>query len=170
MASPHGKVVSLPGFMPYGSATGIRLRAGKPRAVANYEGKRVCERKIAKADLASLRELLPLAFNSNNPWGVTLSGLDPAVLLVEYGEGHQTRWHIDYRPHMGDFKKLTLVCALSDGYEGGQLLMHEGFDEPVPLGLGDAVIFPSVFMHRVTPVVSGTRAVLVAWCRGPAYV
>jgi hypothetical protein len=32
---------------------------------------------------------------------------------------------------------------------------------------GDAVIFPSFTLHRVTPVLSGIRIVLSAWISGP---
>jgi PKHD-type hydroxylase len=31
------------------------------------------------------------------------------------------------------------------------------------------IAFPSLFLHRVTPIVSGVRKALVIWATGPAF-
>jgi PKHD-type hydroxylase len=34
---------------------------------------------------------------------------------------------------------------------------------------GAIIAFPSFFLHRVTPIVSGVRKALVIWATGPAF-
>ena len=67
-------------------------------------------------------------------------------------------------------RKLTMVIQLSDPseYEGGQLELFEDIQIPKQKGL--VAMFPSFGnYHRVTPVLSGTRKVLVAWIWGPPF-
>mgnify|MGYP001248020834 CR=1 FL=1 len=78
-------------------------------------------------------------------------------------------WHHDYNEGPTPARKLTVVVQLSDpsDYEGGQL---EIFPEvEVPKKRGMVCMFPSYLYHRVTPVLSGTRKVLVAWIWGPPF-
>ena len=39
----------------------------------------------------------------------------------------------------------------------------------MPLKKGDIVVFPSQMEHRVNPILSGERKVIVAWAWGPLY-
>ena len=41
--------------------------------------------------------------------------------------------------------------------------------KPPFLKKGDVLVFPSIMHHRVHPVLSGERRVLVAWAWGPLY-
>jgi predicted 2-oxoglutarate/Fe(II)-dependent dioxygenase YbiX len=58
---------------------------------------------------------------------------------------------------------LTVLGALNDDYEGGELIMFE--DTVVPMPKGSIVIFPSVFLypHKVNPVIKGVRYSFVSW-------
>tara|TARA_R110002012_G_scaffold202712_2_gene371877 strand:- start:1060 stop:1704 length:645 start_codon:yes stop_codon:yes gene_type:complete len=53
---------------------------------------------------------------------------------------------------------------LSDDYEGGSFLMHTDVG-PVSkqLKAGEAVIFPIIYPHGVTPVTKGTRENILGW-------
>jgi len=65
--------------------------------------------------------------------------------------------------------KISVVVELAaGGYEGGgiEVFYGEGTSNRIPLGQGDALIFPSFIMHRALPVQSGTRWTLVSWLTG----
>ena len=53
---------------------------------------------------------------------------------------------------------------LNDNYEGGNFLMHTDIG-PVSkqLKAGEAVIFPIIYPHGVTPVTKGTRENILGW-------
>ena len=55
-------------------------------------------------------------------------------------------------------------------YEGGQVLLHDG-PEPWPITAeqGYVTVWPSWTLHEITPVTSGERWAMVAWCLGPSF-
>jgi len=82
-------------------------------------------------------------------------------------------WHTDMDPHdRMTSRKLSMVLILSDPneYEGGHLQIKTSVDnitlEPKK---GRAWFFPSYVLHRVTPVIKGTRKTAVLWANGPAW-
>jgi PKHD-type hydroxylase len=95
--------------------------------------------------------------------------------VARYGAedaGH-FHWHSDIgQGRVAARRKLTLVIQLSDAgdYDGGALETW-GNAEPSaqPKGQGDAVLFPSFLLHRVTPVTAGVRWSLTQWVHGPAF-
>lgn len=102
-----------------------------------------------------------------------LNGFDdidyPTVLRYEAEvEDHFAR-HTDSGPAFPN-RKLTCVVQLSDpnDYRGGDLLFPDaGFIAPRNRGL--LIVFPAFVTHQVTPVVSGTRHVIVGWVGGPTF-
>jgi PKHD-type hydroxylase len=81
-------------------------------------------------------------------------------------------WHIDVGPDSSR-RKLSVVVQLSDPseYEGGELQIWTGGKEPsiIEKDQGTVIIFPSFFLHQVTPVTKGTRRSLVLWVDGPPF-
>jgi PKHD-type hydroxylase len=67
-------------------------------------------------------------------------------------------------------RKLSFSLMLNDDYVGGdfEFLVSQ---EPIRHNLkkGDMLLFPSFFMHRVTPVTEGVRKSLVSWVTGPKF-
>ncbi len=58
----------------------------------------------------------------------------------------------------------TLFLEDPDAYEGGELVVEDLFGEHrVKLPAGDLVLYPASSLHRVTPVVSGTRTASFFW-------
>ena len=58
----------------------------------------------------------------------------------------------------------------ADSYEGGDLqFMINNKTVTAPREKGTIIIFPSFVMHRVTPVIKGTRESIVGWVSGPPY-
>lgn len=118
-------------------------------------------------------KLAPLVTSSNNRWfRFHLAGFNEALQLTHYHSVTKSHygWHEDYG-HEPAFqhRKLSVVVALNDGYEGGNFeFLHTG---KVPEATkGSVIIFPSFLTHRVTPVSEGERWSLVAWVNGPPFV
>lgn len=58
----------------------------------------------------------------------------------------------------------TLFLNSPEDYEGGELILVTPFGEQkVKLLPGDAVVYPSSYLHRVEEVTSGQRIVAVSW-------
>ncbi len=95
--------------------------------------------------------------------------------VARYGaerEGH-FGWHSD----IGDGalaakRKLTMVVQLSasDDYDCGDLeVMPSAHVVAASRNRGCATLFPSMLLHRVTPVTRGERHSLTIWAHGPAF-
>tara|TARA_B100000287_G_C20668364_1_gene792529 strand:- start:2405 stop:3019 length:615 start_codon:yes stop_codon:yes gene_type:complete len=77
-------------------------------------------------------------------------------------------WHMDIGYGNVNRRKLATTVQLSDpdDYEGGDFQCWYGGQNGFinfPREKGDVLIFPSFFMHRVTPIKSGERKALVFW-------
>lgn len=97
------------------------------------------------------------------------------IQLTRYPEGQEGfyDWHVD-RGSRGtaQHRKLTMVVQLSnpDTYEGGSLILNgAGVEETAPVPQGGAVFFPAYVLHRVSPVLKGSRYSLVTWVHGPNF-
>lgn len=85
----------------------------------------------------------------------------------KYDKNTEMRLHCDHITTLfdGDVRGvpiLTVLGALNDEYEGGELIL---LDEVINLKPGSLMIFPSNFLypHKVTPVIKGTRYSYVSW-------
>ena len=86
--------------------------------------------------------------------------------------GGKYDWHKDSVLGKNYDIKLTVIVNISTTqYEGGkfELFLNEpisidSLDEP-----GSILIFPSYFMHRVTPVTKGNRETVSFWIHGPNF-
>jgi PKHD-type hydroxylase len=86
-------------------------------------------------------------------------------------EGGHYDWHVDQGP-LAVQRKLSVSVQLSHGhdYEGCDLQFVGGNKtETGPRERGTVIAFPSYVLHRVTPIVSGTRKALVVWTTGPNF-
>jgi len=92
-----------------------------------------------------------------------------SILFSRYEEGMSYGRHVD-NALMGNQNKLrsdiSLTVFLSEPstYGGGELVLEtiEG-EQAIKLEAGDAMVYPSSFLHRVEPVTEGIRLVAVAW-------
>ncbi len=131
-------------------------------------------------------------FNEVNPatdiWQFDLSFFENIQYLryesskesFSYSEHDHFDWHNDMM--MSDDKvnlmtrklSMTLMLSHKEDYTGGEFefaSVRAGKinTKEISLDYGDILIFPSIMEHRVKPVTSGVRNVLVAWEWGPMF-
>jgi hypothetical protein len=106
-------------------------------------------------------------FASFDEWFNGWDGYTP-VRFNKYDPKTEMKLHCDHIHSMFDGNRkgvpiLTVLGALNDDYEGGELLMFG--DYRIHLPAGSVMVFPSNFMfpHEVKPVKSGVRYSYVSW-------
>ncbi|HEY6455757.1 MAG TPA: 2OG-Fe(II) oxygenase [Steroidobacteraceae bacterium] len=102
-----------------------------------------------------------------------ITGLENVQYSVHHGnEAGHYHWHIDHGPHNLKRRKISMSIQLTDPsqYEGCDLQFQVSNTIGVaPRKRGTGIAFPSFLLHRVTPIISGTRKALVVWAVGPAF-
>jgi PKHD-type hydroxylase len=92
--------------------------------------------------------------------------------LTRYSDGDFFNWHLDFGAGEISARKLSMTIQLSDPdeYEGGdlQFMINEKI-VTAPREKGTLIIFPSFMIHRVTPIIRGTRQSIVGWVSGPPF-
>ena len=124
-------------------------------------------------------DLWNMAIEANRDFfNVHVTKLD-FVQLAEYDSSYQG----EYKAHHDVFwlnndpsyhRKISCIIQLTDPneYTGGdfELIDTSTFPEREDLRQqGTVIFFPSFFMHRATPVLSGTRYSIAAWFEGPKW-
>lgn len=99
-------------------------------------------------------------------WNFDITGWQQPLRISKYYEGKSMDWHLDHIDT--DESKLAFSVALNTDYEGGEF---ELIDTDMPtLKVGQGIVFPAYHAHRVKPVTSGTRYVLLGWLTGPRFI
>ena len=114
-----------------------------------------------------------IAESNNKMWKFDLSTMNEQIQYTEYygtQEGGY-EWHMDCGIEIQNQRKISVTVQLSDSdeYEGGDLEFNIGKKLVAPRVQGAAVIFPSFYLHRVTPVTKGVRKSFVLWVGGEPY-
>lgn len=90
------------------------------------------------------------------------------LLVSRYRPGMEYGLHVDDAMMQGVRTDLSFTVFLSppETYVGGELVI-EGNDaeNAIKLAAGSAVVYPTTSLHRVAPVTSGERLVVVGWVR-----
>ncbi len=89
------------------------------------------------------------------------------LALARYGIGGHLRVHSDSLPHINRWRRWSLVLYLNDDFEGGATsfpLLGKEFKA----GAGQALLFPSHYVHRAEPVKAGHKYVLVFFLGDPS--
>ena len=91
-----------------------------------------------------------------------------SIRFNRYGIGQIMRQHHDHIHSLFDGNEkgipvLSFILNLNDDYEGADLFFWE--NHVVPLGKGDIIMFPSLFLfpHGVTEAKKGKRYCAVSW-------
>ena len=97
-------------------------------------------------------KILPPRFNRYSGGGTYGFHVDGAVMHLAHGE--QLRSDIS----------CTLFLSAPEEYDGGELVISDTYGEhEVKLPAGDAIVYPSSSLHRVTPVTRGARVASFFW-------
>ncbi len=113
-------------------------------------------------------KLAAIAASSNEQtFGFDIGKLEEGFQFTKYESGDHYSWHAD----VGDEdersrRKISITVQLNDDYEGGELQFFPSRIQ-APKRKALVAVFPSFLVHRVAPVLSGTRYSLVAWVAGP---
>ena len=99
-----------------------------------------------------------------------LLGIIHSIQLLHYkGEekGHYD-WHVDIGNETASTRKISVSVPLSDPseYVGGALEFNSGQILTGANEKGSITMFPSYLLHRVSPLTSGERWVMVIWVHG----
>jgi PKHD-type hydroxylase len=66
--------------------------------------------------------------------------------------------------HVRSDISCTLFLSEPDEYDGGELIVSDTYGEhEVKLPAGDAIVYPSSSLHKVTPVMRGARFASFFW-------
>jgi len=119
--------------------------------------------------------------NTKAKWNFKLNEFEPLQYTVYEINDHYD-WHIDShsKPYPnGLIRKISFTLCLNEEYEGGEFEISKPNPKPEKhinikfndkFTLGTVISFPSFVWHKVNPVTSGTRKVLVGWAVGPSFV
>jgi len=119
-------------------------------------------------------KLQNMIFEANEMmWKMNITHMREEIQYTEYYDNNSGgyEWHMDCGKGIQNQRKISVTVQLSDPdeYEGGDLEFNIGKQITAPRGKGNVVIFPSFFLHRVTPVTKGTRKSFVLWVGGEPY-
>jgi len=136
-----------------------------------------------------LKEVTPVVNEANEKtgWNFLLREFEPLQYTIYNIRDHYD-WHIDTHAKAyknGLVRKLSFTICLNDdetennNYKGGKFEIcvphpryqkHKYFKFKETFKQGTIIVFPSHVWHKVHPVTSGTRKVLVGWVVGKPFV
>ena len=149
---------------------------------AYLSDRRKCKMSVIEND--DVMKFVFAQFNEVNPatdiWQFNLSYFENVQYLRYNGGDDHFDWHNDMM--ISDDKNdpmtrklsMTLMLSHKEDYEGGEfefasVRAGQLNTKEINLDYGDILIFPSLMEHRVKPVTSGVRNVLVSWAWGPLF-
>jgi len=123
--------------------------------------------------------LIQIASHINNTYyDYELAGFEYFQYTEYNGKDSKYDYHTDMifgdqvSPNMLLPRKLSFSLILSNPseYTGGEFeILTSKSPVAVPQTRGRVIAFPSFVMHRVTPLISGTRKSIVFWALGPKF-
>ena len=141
-----------------------------------------------KPDEWLFSKILGIIMNFNSQpegYGFDVHGLAEPPNIMRYmapdidkhGKPGKYDWHMDVGPGtVPSMRKISYSILLNPGeYEGGELCFHIGrYDGTHPgqttkEALGTIILFPSYCVHRVSPMIKGTRYAVVGWAHGNSF-
>ena len=105
----------------------------------------------------------------NTTFNYKLSGIQDIQYLEYHAEDNaHYDWHINASSGLASMRKISISWVLNQGFKGGDLQFFDDGGEIVTYNSvpNKLVSFTSFLNHRVTPVTSGIRKVLVCWIFG----
>ncbi|MBL4906181.1 MAG: 2OG-Fe(II) oxygenase [Sneathiella sp.] len=116
-----------------------------------------------------------ISIANSSLWRFDLGGFadDDMPWVMNYCRtGDHNDWHVDLGQAATASRKLGFSLQLTNGdqYEGGDLGFHRLKKNRGELtGKGTLIVFPAFWLHRVAPMTTGKRKVVVGWIHGPSF-
>lgn len=163
-------------------AYGDRLTLEKATVAAEVQGKEDESTRISRTAWIARNAETEWFYNrmeraarmlNDKIWQFALSGFSELFQYTVYDGQERAHfdWHVD-QGYVAVQRKLSISLQLTDGdqYEGCDLQFHgRKIIDTAPRERGAIVAFPSYVLHRVTPIVRGTRKAVVIWVTGPSF-
>lgn len=138
------------------------------KLTAGWHAKQVKHnQQLAKTEGQDVRDLVQSALSGHPLFQAAVRPKQIHSLLISrYTAGMEYGRHVD-NALMGNLRadvSFTVFLSEPHDYDGGELVIEGADDEQsYKLAAGSAIIYPSSTLHRVDPVVGGTRLVAVGW-------
>jgi PKHD-type hydroxylase len=138
------------------------------RSAADSYARKVDISYLQAATLPWVTRRLEQVARTANIWKLRLSRIEHPMRIQRYRRNDYNDTHSDYEYAEGEYTKVTIVAPLvcRSEWTGGDLEIGNAYRAP-RIDQGDAVLFPSFVLHRVTKVTAGQRLILSAWVSGP---
>ena len=153
-----------------GELSGARFEDG--RRTAGWAAQSVKNNTQLASESAAHASIVKIAIDAMSAHEVVMAAALPRAfrppLVSRYETGMSYGRHVDDAvmgtPAMRTDISFTLFISDPAQYEGGELVleMSEG-EHSYKLDAGAVVLYPSTALHRVDPVTSGERTVVVGW-------
>jgi predicted 2-oxoglutarate/Fe(II)-dependent dioxygenase YbiX len=99
---------------------------------------------------------------------IKINGFDGTKLddfqFTEYEATGHFDWHVDSTNDVYPDRYYSAIILLNDEYSGGELEIIESNQKTIiEKNIGNLILFPSTYRHRVLPILTGKRYSLVNW-------
>lgn len=143
------------------------------KLTAGWHAKLVKNNQQLKRNAPECKNLKQLVIKALQRHALFQSAVRPkvihSILFSRYDRGMSYGSHVD-NAIMGEGVgwrsdvSFTLFLSAPSEYEGGELVLQGADDErAIKLDSGAAIVYPSTTLHRVNPVMDGSRLVVVGW-------
>ena len=108
--------------------------------------------------------------NADNFKYVMLPRSTSTPFFLKYTEGMHYAFHNDFYMMNNEIRSdysVSIFLSEPDEYEGGELVLRMGNSEAQEISFklpaGKGIVYPTGTLHKVNPVISGERRVVVFW-------
>ena len=148
-------------------------------AKVNDQGEKIEKKEIRDATIYYIDEkqtrlyqiLNKIAFSANKYFKYDINGIEKAQIIHYKAPSNGYEYHIDIGPDgTAAHRKISMSLLLNEEYEGGEICFRSSEKESCTRPkMGEVVLFSSFLSHKVKPVTTGDRYVVVAWFTGPPF-
>lgn len=152
----------------------VPWKSGKDTAMGMTAS--VKQNRQADADAPSVQALTNLLLEKCGSHPTLISAALPHRIFPpcfnRYSQSEHYGFHVDAAimriPHSNEVLRsdlsMTVFFSEPDEYEGGELIISTDFGEQkFKASAGDAILYPSSSLHKVTPVTGGERLAAITW-------
>lgn len=91
--------------------------------------------------------------------------------IFKYEKGDYYKFHVEINP-LSITRKLSFIINLSNSseYTGGEIdFLNTSLENTISSTQGSILVFPSFLPYQITPVLSGTKKIIIGHIHGPEF-